>query len=65
MLVAGFYPVHYLLEVVGAEMGDEACLSTYFLQQLILGIFPAEAEVNQVGCRQSAGPLRRERTFAV
>ncbi len=53
------------LYVVGAKMGIEACLSGNALQELPLCILSTEAETDEVGCRQRAGTLWRERSFAV
>ena len=48
-----------------AEVGVQARLAGYALQQLLLGVLAAEAEADEVGGGQRAGTLRREWTLAV
>ena len=55
----------YLAHIVRTKMGIESCLASNALQKLLLSIFAAETETNQIGCRQGTSTLRRERTFAV
>ena len=55
----------YLLHVVGSQMCRQSSLSGNTLQELLLGVLPAEAQLYQVCRRQRACPLRRERPLTV